>query len=221
MRDGLGFFYSSRDMLDGAKSAARAASFGASWCAVLVESVDGRRQSLERVAGAVEALRAVDVTPILYTFPAPKAGDAAAKHAAEVAITVKVARVILDVEPFQGSDWTRGALESASEILRLAGLDVAFSTFYRRRWSALRFPPGAMYLQVYERVRDRDELARAIALFPGREIIACIGTYQDDARVSSDVSEAARVSPRSIGVWSLATTSAGEGSALRRWAVGG
>ena len=78
MRDGLGFFYTSRDMLDAEKSATRAAGFGASWCAVLVESVDGRRQTLERIKAACDALRAKDIAPVLYTFPAPHAGDAGA-----------------------------------------------------------------------------------------------------------------------------------------------
>tara|TARA_R110000868_G_scaffold83620_2_gene235891 strand:+ start:661 stop:1329 length:669 start_codon:yes stop_codon:yes gene_type:complete len=219
MRDGLGFFYASRDMLDGAKSAARAASFGASWCAVLVESVDGRRQSPERVLGACEALRARDIAPILYTFPAPDQGDAAARHAAEIAEACDVKPVILDVEPYKGRDWNAGTISSAAGILRSLGREVAYSTFYRRRWGAIRFPAGAMYLQVYERVRDPDELARAVALFPGREIVACVGTYQDDARVGSDLANAERVSPRSIGVWSLATTGPDEGRALRRWAI--
>lgn len=220
-RDGLGFFYTSRDMLDAEKSATRAAGFGAAWCAVLVESVDGRRQTPERIASAVEALRAKDITPVIYTFPAPFAGDAAARYACEAAIANKIRRVILDVEPFRGDDWTQDAIASMAAIVRGAGLDVAFSTFYRRRWGAIRWPAGPMYLQVYERVRDMDELRRAVALFPGREIIPCVGTYQDDARVAGDVANAARISPTTIGVWALATTSAAEGAALRRWAVGG
>jgi hypothetical protein len=219
MRDGLGFFYTSRDMLDAEKSATRAAGFGASWCAVLVESVDGRRQTLERIKAACDALRAKDIAPVLYTFPAPHAGDAGARYACEVAIACKVARVILDVEPFRGADWTEGAISSMAAIVRAAGLDLAWTTFYRRRWGAVRFPPGPMYLQVYTRVRDLEELARAVAIFPGREIIACIGTFQDDARVAGDLANASTVSPTTIGVWALATTSAGEGAALRRWAV--
>jgi hypothetical protein len=219
MRDGLGFFYTSRDMLDAEKSATRAAGFGASWCAVLVESVDGRRQTLERVAAACEALRAKDVAPVLYTFPAPHAGDAAARYACEATSAARVQRVILDIEPFRGDDWTQHGISSAASIIRGANIDVAFSTFYRRRWGAMRFPPGPMFLQVYERVRDAEELARAVALFPGREIIPCIGTYQDDGRTSSDLANAERVSKTTIGVWALATTSAAEGAALRRWAV--
>jgi hypothetical protein len=221
MRDGLGFFYTSRDMLDAAKSARRAAGFGASWCAVLTESVDGRRQPIERVSKACEALRARDILPVLYTFPAPHAGDAGARYACEAAIACKVRRVILDIEPFRGADWTQDGIARAAAIVRGVGLDVAFSTFYRRRWGAIRWPAGPMYLQVYERVRDPEELARAVALFPGREIIPCIGTYQDDGRVAGDLVNASAISPKTIGVWALATTSAGEGAALRRWAVGG
>jgi hypothetical protein len=58
-----------------------------------------------------------------------------------------------------------------------------------------------------------------VAIFPGREIIACIGTFQDDGRIAGDLANASAVSPTTIGVWALATTSAGEGAALRRWAV--
>ena len=221
MRDGLGFFYASADMLDPEASAKRAAAFGASWCAVLVESVDKRRQAPARVKAAVDALRAQDIEPILYTFPHPTIVGEATSRAIAAAKANRISVVMIDAEPFDGHDWTAADLALAHRLIVEAGLEPAWTTFYRRRWGALRWPRAPMFLQVYERVRDRDELDRAISLFGSLPVILCIGTHLNDARVAPDLSNATRRSPKAIGVWCLATTSATEGAALREWVVRG
>ena len=177
---------------------------------------------IERIVSAAKALRALDVEPAIYTFPDPDKGDDAARYAARAAEASGVHRVIVDAEPAGGLDWTAAALDRAGAILRAAGLDVAWTTFYRRRITAFRWPAGAMYLQVYTRIHNADDLREAIRPFAqgGREIVLCIGTHRDDDRVAADVATAAEhgTGP-SVGVWCLATTSKAEGEALRAWAV--
>lgn len=220
--DGLGFFYGSRDMLDPERSAARCASFGASWACPLIESVDGRVQTRARFARAVETLRALDVRPIPYTFPTASRAELGGKLAADYCAGVGAGACVLDVEPFEGDDWTQARLDGAAQALERSDIAVAWTAFYRSRWRSLRFPPGPMLLQAYERVRDLEDLDDAIKLFgPGRETIVCIGSHKDatPATVRADVANAQTRSPKSIGVWALATTSTAEGAELKRWAV--
>lgn len=217
--EGLGFFYASADMLEPEKAARRCADAGASWACVLVESVDGRRQKPERIAAAVAALRALDIRADLYTFPHPTKGDEGAQRAAEAAKANGIRRVVLDVEPFKGADWNTNTLASAGRIIREAGLELAWTTFPRKRWGAVVFPPGAMLLQVYHTIRDLDDAREAMHRFGQREIVLCIATHLDDGRVAADLENVDALGGRACGVWACVTTSKREGEALRAWAT--
>lgn len=217
--DGLGFFYASADMLDPEKAARRCADAGASWACVLVESVDGRRQKPERIAAAVAALRALDIRADLYTFPHPSKGDEGAQRAVAAAKANAIQRVVLDAEPFEGADWSTNALASAGRIVTNAGLELAWTTFPRRRWATVVFPPGAMLLQVYHTIRDLEDAREALTRFGDREIVLCIATHLDDGRVAADLANVDALGGRACGVWACVTTSKREGEALRAWAT--
>lgn len=226
--EGLGFFYASSDMLDPEKAARRCADAGASWACVLVESVDGRRQTAARIAAAVAALRALDIRADLYTFPHPSKGDEGARRAVDAAKASGISRVVIDAEPFvtdtERADWTTNSLASAGRIVTDAGLDLAWTTFPRRRWAGVTFPPGPMLLQIYKTIRDIDDAREAIEKFGQREIVVCVGTHLDDGLLPADLAGvdaliAGSGVAKACGVWACATTSKREGEALRAWAT--
>jgi hypothetical protein len=224
---GLLVFYASRDMArDPEDSAAAAISCAASSAAVLCWSVDGRRQPVARVVDHVLALREVDVDPWIYAFPTPSRITESARHLIECARASGVHKVCADIEPFGGEDWTTESVELFVGLLLAAGLTVTVSVFTRKRWRRIdweRAAPGCpIWLQVYERVSDPEELADAIALWPGRTVVICVGTYAGDiARLVGDLANAVPHAKLSgaIAVWALGTTSPKEATALARWTL--
>lgn len=226
---GLGFFYASADMArTPAYSAERVREAGGAWAAVLAESVDGRRQTVDRVAAQAEALRRVDVTPIVYTFPGPQlcASPADLRATIDRAISrAKIAQVqhlCLDFEPFDGADWTGLQIRTAIERARDAGLRVSVTVFSRPRWLRTDWQGAPLILQVYERARDQAALDRAMAQdFPGvPDVIPAIGTYSDGgvARLANDLRNVSMLAlrPRGLAIWSLATTDRSERAELAK-----
>jgi len=225
---GLGFFYASPDQNDkgdAAKSAKKAKRFGASWCAVLVESVDGRTQSPERVAECVKALRDEKIEPWLYSFPRRDRIESAIDHAEACGVASDCMRLLWDVEPHEidtYGDWTQADVNRLADGAHARGFEIGWTVFTRRRWDAIRFPEGPMILQVYERVRDEQSLARAMGRWTdgGREVVPAIGTYFAPDRIRSDAKNAAKHHPFALGIWALATTSDREGATLASVAQG-
>ena len=220
---GVGFFYASGDMNekdDPVRSAKKAARFGASWCAVLVESVDGRLQPPERVATCVKALRVEGIEPFLYSFPKRARIEKAIEHAAACAKASACPRLMWDVEPHEiqtQGDWTRADVYKLYDGAIAAGLEVSWTVFTRERWSSFRWPPGPMVLQVYERVKDQNALAKAVAIWKpgGREVVPAIGTYFLPDRVASDAKNASNHNKIALAIWALGTTSDVEGATLK------
>ena len=221
--NGLGFFYASPDQNgkdDAIKSAKRAKRYGATWAAVLVESVDGRLQSPERVAECVEALRAEKIEPWLYSFPRRDRIAPAIEHAEACGIASGCMRLIWDVEPHEieeAGDWTQADINRLADGATARGFEIAWTVFTRRRWDSMRWPSGPMILQVYERVRDVGTLARSVERWTagGREVVLAIGTYFNPDRVKSDWTNARRHNAKALAIWSLATTSDREGATLK------
>lgn len=219
---GVGIFYSSRDMLTPAGSAEKCADAGASWAAVLVEAVDGRRIDRVTVRECATQLRSDDVLPVIYSFPDP-GGDIAssARYAVEVARFAGVDHVCADFEPFDGHDWTQGKIDAFLGPLLAAGLRVSVTVFTRPKWARIRWPAGVpVILQVYERARERKALRQALARWPELPIPA-VGTYLGDlARLRNDLGNIRAERPDGrVAVWSLATTDAIERAELRRYAL--
>lgn len=225
---GLGFFYASPDMNDrgdAAKSAKKAKRFGAAWACVLVESVDGRTQSPERVAECVAALRAEGVEPWLYSFPRRDRIEKAIEHAEACGVAADCMRLIWDVEPHEidtYGDWTQADVNRLADGANARGFTIGWSVFTRRRWDGIRFPAGPMILQVYERVRDLQSLERAMGRWSdgAREVVPAIGTYFAPDRIRSDAKNAAKHNARALAIWALATTSDREGATLASIAQG-
>jgi len=226
--EGLGFFYASPDMNDkgdAVKSAKKAKRFGASWCAVLVESVDSRTQSPERVAECVKALRAEGIEPWLYSFPRRDRIAKAIEHAEDCGKASECMRLVWDVEPHEidtYGDWTQADVNRLADGAIARGFEIGWSVFTRRRWDGIRFPNGPMLLQVYERVRDTQSLARAVDRWTpgGREVVCAIGTYFAPDRIRSDAKNALQHNATALAIWSLATTSDREGATLAAIAQG-
>lgn len=230
--DGLGFFYASADMArEPAESARRCAQAGASWAMILIESVDGRRQSPERVLAHAAALRARSIRALAYTFPSPRgcetlAGlDQATDRAIEIARGCGIEHLCFDFEPFERADWTGTQIRRAVARARAAGLRSSVTIFTRARWRKITWPAGVpVILQVYERARLRGLLAAALRqTFPGADpdTIPAIGTYAGDAdRLGSDLDNIREWDPRGLAIWSLATTDVDERRALAAYVRG-
>lgn len=108
--DGLWIYLGSGDMARPSETVATLRACGAIGALVLVESVDGRRQPLARVAAMVDALAAADVSAILYSFPSVT-GDLYASriHLAKCA-ALTGAGTQLDAEPHDGTHWSPALL---------------------------------------------------------------------------------------------------------------
>lgn len=232
--EGLGFFYASADMAGAASyAAAKCGDAGARWAAILIESVDGRRQNPTRVAQHADALRAEGILPILYTFPAPGGDlDASAEHARACAAASGCWHVCLDLEPFDGEDWTQVRIDKivrrARFLLGPTGR-ISITVFSRPRWSRIawsEFVP--VILQVYQRAADPRTLKAAMAKWPPGTIPAA-GTYLgDNARLRRDLLNVGPYRPfvasvrsggrGSLAIWALATTDAEERAILREFA---
>lgn len=221
--DGLGLFLGSKDIrLAPGEVARRALACAATHVHVLVESVDGRTQRESAIADLVVELRARDVIPCLYTFPAPKLAQAAADHARELAEQHRCPLVV-DLEPGPGGqDWTAPAI---ADVLRRSRAD-AITLFSRRQWDAIDWAavaPGLpVLLQLYHRAADPDAVYRAVARWPGRRVIPCVGTYLgDEARLARDLEHLGPYAgtARGLSVWVLASTDDDEAAVLRSWAL--
>lgn len=106
MTGGLHVYLGSGDMVAMPATLATLARCGATGALVLVESVDGRRQPVERVVSVCAALRASKVEPMLYSFPAID-GDlyASRVHLGKCHVATG-APTQLDAEPHDGTRWS-------------------------------------------------------------------------------------------------------------------
>lgn len=227
---GLGFFYASADMASNPeRAAAKCADACASWAMILVESVDGRVQPLDRIVAHAAALRAAGVRPLVYTFPDPREAGAGSgrdglrvmvKRAINRAQITSVPHVCLDFEPFQGADWTGDQIGAAVRQVQAAGLRASVTVFHRPRWARVRWPAVPIVLQVYERARDPRLLDQTVTAWRERVpvVVPAIGTYLGDvARLRSDLAHvrAHRDTAGGLAVWALATTDRAERAILR------
>lgn len=224
--NGLGQFLASKDMARRPAETVRLLQrCGARWAAVLVESVDGRRQPLERVAHVVDAIRAAGIEVHLYSFPALARRIAAAAYLSEAAAHVSVSRLMLDLEPYRGAHWHEREVREVVEIVQPSATEFSITLFTSEDWRDVAWEevaPGVpVLLQVYERARDPRTLQRAIARWSGRTVVPCAGTYLGASeRLEGDVENCTPYAQRAgaLGVWALATTDAKEADVLRRWA---
>lgn len=227
---GMGPFLASRDMVsDPREVRKKLLECAATWCPILVESLDGRRQRQDRIADLVVELRSHEIDPYLYTFPDPRRAKAAADHLLEVADFVRIDRAhcCLDIEPASDADWSERAVADLFAAVSGVGAQVPSITLFTRTewdryaWDAIA--PGAeILLQVYERAADPGRLARAIARWPGRRVVPLFGSYLGGLdRLARDM---ANVSPHAAkvgaaGLWALATSDREERKAIGAWAI--
>lgn len=223
---GLWLYLDSHDVAhpdEAVKTLRRAGAVGG---LVLIESVDGRRQSVERVKAACDALRASAVSPILYSFPSV-GGDIAAsiKHYHRCREATG-APGQWDVEPTGGvaggkpTHWTQRALDE------LLGADFEGSiTTTRSEAPRLNLRGRELWLQL-EAQTSVDHLDEALRKWPTS--IPVIGVFDEpgDRRtldeVRHDLSRCAEQAKRvgALGVWSAHTTTEEKADVLREWAIG-
>lgn len=224
---GLGMFLASRDMIATPRVIRRKLlDCAATWAPILVESLDGRRQPLDRIREHAIEMREHDIRPAAYSFPHPKRGLAGADYLNEACEVAKIDLPCLDIEPAADADWTERAIAETFAAVA-ARRAPTITLFTRPEWNHVAWndvAPGVpIWLQVYERVAEAGRLAGAIGRWKGRAVVPLIGTYLGEtARLERDlvnVADAARAAG-SAGVWALATTDAEERAALRRFALG-
>ena len=214
---GLGIYYGSSDMHVPSKSAALCLSAGATWAAVLVQSVDGRKQDPARVADVCASLRDVNITPWLYSFPTP--GMPVSQPIAYLGKCAKAAnteRVAWDVEPYQGFDWKQPEVD---DLVR-AFPSCSITLYDRPQWHRLSWHQRPIWLQVYSASKETIKLAAVSAKWP--RAVPCFAAYDGSADdMEADAIRCATMA-RSSGaaaVWSLASVSPIKAATLKAWAL--
>ena len=172
------------------------------------------------IAACVEALRHVDVSPRLYVFPEPDRDTAveATKRTVRIAKALGVPQVCVDVEPHNGHDWTKPLLEEIHDIIVKSGLEAEWTTPAKTAGTS-HLPPGRLYLQVYERIENPENLNSALGRFADRQVVLCVATYLDATHDLKKDLEAVDMLKKSAAVWQLSTTSDAELAILREWAM--
>lgn len=230
---GAGFFLGAGDMVgDHVHGVKRLLDAGATTSFVLIESVEGTRQPASRVRDVCIAHRERDIEPWLFTFPTCARIDSAVDHVIECGQLANVKKVVLDLEPYRDPksgrlyDWTERDIADLVTKVRAAGFEIAITVFTRKAWSRIawdRIAPGVpILLQVYERVADEDELAAAIAQWPGRTVVLCLATYLGPIeRLRHDLANA-RAHSMKVGAcafWKLGSTDLAEARTVCSWIV--
>lgn len=197
---------------------------GATAALVLVESVDGRRQSPERVERVCDRLRAADIAPLLYAFP-DVTGDLSASIA-HLAACREATRAPCqwDIEPRHDAGsvthWTPALLGPLLTAEPLASI-----TTTRRELGRLGDHGREVWLQL-EAQTSTDTLAQALSKAPDAVLVTGLfdstGDPRDLREVVRDL-ERCTVQAKRTGrhaVWSAQSMSVAEADALRSWALG-
>lgn len=228
---GVSMFYASGDMVQAASERARSTvAAGARTAFLLIESVEGTRRHPDVVQEHVVAVRERGIEPILFMFPTSDRIKSALDHLERCGELAGVWKVILDIEPWRDAkgvlhDWTEAQVRELVDGARALGFEVIITLFSRPAWHHIRWGLIAagvtIVLQVYDRVRDPEMLAAAVAAFPDNPVVIAIGTYVGDVhRLDGDLANAAPYAEKAgaLAVWDLKTTSSAEADRLRDFA---
>ncbi len=222
MTDGLAVYLGSSDMsaIERGKGPQLALlrRCGATMAMVLIESVDGRRQSWKRVAAVCAALRAVDISPIAYSFPDLN-GDLVGTrlHYAQCREYADAGQ--WDLEPKHGNHW------SPKVIAPMLALDPHASiTTTRVELPYLGDHGRDVWLQL-EAQTSIDTLAQALRLAPDATLATGLFDNENNPRTLAEIKHdlvrctehAARIGRHAV--WSLQSMSVAEADALREWAL--
>lgn len=227
MTDGLAIYLDSHDVAAIADTKATLRRCGAVAALVVIESVDGRRQSIARVRAVCAELRSIDVAPTLYSFPSVSDDlDATLAHY-ERCREATAAPGQWDIEPKRVIDrgmvsivhWSQASLDRA-----LAVDPEASVTSTRAEVPRLQLRGRRLWLQL-ESQTSTLHLDRTTAIYPDAVLVTGTFDAPSDPRTVEEVrmdlerctTQAQRIGAH--GVWSAHTITDAKADLLRAWVV--